>query len=145
MISKARQKNKADKRTIREVIAKSCGVVSCIYLKKDTIQSRGSSKGMCRVRTHNGKSYRGLNGNVKSWQKKCLPLRFAQRRLGRKGVCGSDVDILFLSLFHHQAQSRLGVYGSGVHAETGARGVCVLANISNEARVILKAGVPLPW
>jgi hypothetical protein len=37
------------------------------------------------------------------------------------------------------------VYGSEIQAETGAKGVCESANMSNEARVMLKAGVPLPW
>ena len=50
-----------------------------------------------------------------------------------------------LALFHPYTQSTLGVYGSEVQAETGAKGVCVSANISNEARVMLKAGVSLPW
>ena len=50
----------------------------------------------------------------------------------------------FPSLFRLYAQTTEGVYVSGVQAETGARGVWVLANISNEALVILKAGVPWP-
>jgi hypothetical protein len=39
----------------------------------------------------------------------------------------------------------LGVNGSEAQAETGAKGVCESANVSNEAWVMLKAGVPLPW
>ena len=61
------------------------------------------------------------------------------------GVMVGTPTSFSLSLFRLYAQSTLAEYGSGVHAETGARGVYVLANISNEARVILKAGVPLPW
>jgi len=45
---------------------------------------------------------------------------------------------------HLYTQSTSGVYGSEIQAETGTKGVCESANMSNEARVILKAGVPLP-
>jgi len=48
-------------------------------------------------------------------------------------------------LFHLYAQSTLGVYGSECQAETGTKGECASANMSNEAWVMLKAGVPVPW
>jgi hypothetical protein len=58
-------------------------------------------------------------------------------------VCPARAHIL--SSFHPQTQSTLGVNGSEAQAETGAKGVCESANMSNEAWVMLRAGVQLPW
>ena len=62
--------------------------------------------------------------------------------------CDSNINNIFgsfTSSLHAYTQSALGVNGSEPQAETGAKGECGSANMSNEAPVMLKAGVLLPW
>jgi len=75
-----------------------------------------------------------------------FPPLFVQHAPEQRGVSGGNSEgPSHPPLFHLYAQSTVGVYGSGVQAETGAKGVCESANMSNEAWVMLKAGVPAPW